>query len=113
MEDDGHDCPQAPGENPGYLCADHGMATHWGDVALQWKAQEGGTYLIEWKADGDLSVYKHANRIQSRGRGPTMPNSYIAKNIIEWEMFFFVISDDSYLNDSVIVRFHVRIYKKR
>ena len=113
MEDNGRDCPQAPGENPGYLCADRGMASHWGDVALQWKAREGGTYLIEWKADGPLKVYKHANRIRSRGRGLTMPNSYIAKDIDAWEMFFFVIADESYWEDTLTIHFHVRIYKRQ
>ena len=89
------------------------MASHWGDVALQWKAQRGGTYLIEWQADGNLQVYQHASQIQSRGRGLTMPNSYIAKDIIDWEMFFFVIANRSYGAGTVTTHFHVRIYKKK
>lgn len=113
MADDRHGCPHAPGENPNYLCADHGMASSWGDVALQWKARKGGTYLIEWQADGDLKVYKHATRIWSTGRGLTLPNSYVAKDIIDWEMFFFVITTPSYSDETNTVHFHVRIYRKQ
>ena len=116
MGDDGQSCPKAPSENPGYLCADRGLASTYGDVALQWKAQDGGTYLIEWDftptaGDGDLLIYRHLEQVRSQGRGPTLPNSYLLEDIDAWQLFFFVLRS-GYSTQQFEGSLQVRVYKE-
>ena len=116
MGDDGQSCPKAPSENPGYLCADRGLASTYGDVALQWKAQDGGTYLVEWDftptaGDGDLLIYRHLEQVRSQGRGPTLPNSYLLEDIDAWQLFFFVLRS-GYSTQQFEGSLQVRVYKE-
>jgi hypothetical protein len=114
MRDDRHSCPEAPEANPGYLCADRGLASDYGNIALLWKAPRGGKYMLEWdvrplKGSGDFLTYKHLERVFSVGRGPTLPNSIILEKIDEWQMFFFVVRAG--YGGSYEVRFQVKIYR--
>ena len=73
-----------------------------GDVGLQWKASRGGTYRIEWDSPW-LKFYKHADFISTQGKGSELPFSAIIKDVIEWEMFFWVAGDST--------PYHVRVYR--
>lgn len=108
------DCQRARDQPIGRICANKMTTDTHGDIALQWKARRGGKYLLEWDAkivagEGEFLVYKHANRIASQGRGPSLPNSY-AEEIIDWEMFFFVLRASSY-GVPPEATFHVRVYR--
>lgn len=114
MVDNREGCPEAPGAHPGYLCADRGLASDYGDIALQWLAPKGGKYLIEWdvkplSGSGEFLTYRHLERIFSTGRGPTLPNSITFERIDEWQMFFFVIRAG--YEGRFEARFQVRVYR--
>jgi hypothetical protein len=57
---------------------------------------EGGRYLLEWSSqnvagDGSVLPYRQTGAISSQGAGPSLPNSYIAENMSEWEPLLLVV----------------------
>jgi hypothetical protein len=73
-----------------------------GDVAVQWKAPRGGTYRFEWNA-GSLAFYQHLNYYGSSGPGPTLSHSAIVRDVIDWELFFWVATGPT--------PYHIRVYR--
>lgn len=106
------DCAKIPSSYSGFICADIAGADVQADVALQWKAPEGGKYLLEWstqstKGQGDIYLYKHLEEMYSVGPGLSLPNSVIVDNVDAWQMFFFVIRSHG---DPYETKMHVRVY---
>ena len=73
-----------------------------GDVALLWKATEGGTYRFEWDSSA-LAFYMHLHYVGSQGPGTQLPYSATIRDIIEWELFFWVARSST--------NYHIRVYR--
>lgn len=91
-------CYKAPNELNIEICRDTMSFDGRGDAGLQWKAQQGGTYLFEWEAkDSDsLQFWKHLDYYGDRGQGLELPYGAIVTDVIEWEQFFWVPTENTH-----------------
>ncbi len=84
------------------VCSDNITADKRGDVAVQWKASKGGSYRFEWDS-ASLKFYKHTELLGILGTGVELPYAATVRNVIEWEQFFWVATDNT--------PYHIRIFK--
>ena len=99
---DANSCYKDAGGKGMELCRDTIKADPSGDVGLQWKASQSGTYRFEWDSPW-LKFYKHAQFVSTEGKGSQFQFSATIQNVIEWEMFFWVAGDSTPC--------HVRVYR--
>lgn len=116
----GPECYHAPNEMTLEICRDRmkvdtcegkeigGWDCSRGDTALLWKATEGGTYHFEWLADeveeeSSIWFYKHLDRAYNVEPGFELPYSATIKDVIQWELFFWVPQYDT--------PYRVKVYK--
>ncbi len=76
------------------ICADSIIANPKGDVGLQWKASHGGDYRFEWDS-ASLKFYKHGDFVGILEQGSSLPYAATVKDVIDWEMFFWVAADST------------------
>jgi len=93
-------CYRSPNDWGLQICRDLVTSGARGDVALQYKVQQGGTYRIEWQADPGILFYRHLGYVSSGHSG-----SQIFEDLIDWEMFFFVV------RNSGTTRLAVQVYR--
>jgi len=96
--DDG--CYHSPNDWGLQICRDLVTSGVRGDVALQYKVQQGGAYRIEWQADPGIMFYRHLHHISSGRSG-----SQVFEDLIDWEMFFFVVRNTG------VTRLAVQVYR--
>jgi hypothetical protein len=84
------------------ICRDTMTAKPSGDVGLQWKASQGGDYRFEWDS-ASLTFYKHAELVGILEKGVELPYAATVRNVIDWELFFWVAADST--------PYHVRVYR--
>lgn len=84
------------------VCRDTIKADPRGDIAVQWKANRGGTYRFEWDS-ASLKFYKHANLVGIQNKGAELPYAATIEGVIDWEMFFWVAADSA--------PYHIRIFR--
>lgn len=113
MQEAPQDCAHPPNSFPSFICADRAGTDASADIALQWKAPQGGKYLIEWQANttkgqGAVYVYKHLQEVYSAGKGPTLANSVTLDNLIDWDQVFIVVRSHGELYETSL---HVRVYR--
>jgi hypothetical protein len=84
------------------MCQDSITADGRGDVSLLWKNPQGGTYRLEWDSDS-LLFYWHTNPMPSQGPGSRLAHSFVAKDIIEWNLFFWLAREST--------QYHVLIFR--
>jgi hypothetical protein len=95
-------CYRPPNDIQIEVCRDIIKTDSAGDLAVQWKAQRGGTYRFEWDSPAFL-FYKHADLVGSQGKGTELPYSAVIKDVIDWEMFFWVAREDT--------PYHIRVFE--
>ena len=113
MAENPQECARPPNSFPAYFCSGIAGTDAHTDIALLWKAPEGGKYMLEWQADttkgqGNVYLYRHLQEIYSTGRGQSLPNSVILDKIEAWEQFFFVIRTHG---DPFETTLSVRVYR--
>jgi hypothetical protein len=96
------ECYRSPNDWNLSICGDSITTDPRGDVAVQWKAQKGGTYRFEWDSPA-LRFYKHLDFVGSQSQGTALPFSAIVKDVIDWEMFFWVAREDT--------PYHIRVFE--
>jgi uncharacterized protein YgiM (DUF1202 family) len=84
------------------VCADTIKADAAGDLAVQWQAQKGGTYRFEWDSPA-LLFYKHLDPVGSQGPGTELQYSAVIKDVVDWEMYFWVAREDT--------PYHIRVFE--
>jgi len=106
MQEMPNSCYKSPNEMKIEICRDTMTFDPHGDGTLQWKAQEGGTYLFEWQAEDEqaLQFWQHLDYKGSSGPGPELPYSFIAENVTQWELFFWVPTQNT--------TYRVKVHKK-
>jgi len=100
--DDATQCYKDYADKKLEICRDTINANTKGDVAVQWKANKGGTYRFEWDASV-LKFYKHTSLVGISETGTSLPYATTIENVIEWELFFWVPTDST--------SYHIRIYR--
>jgi hypothetical protein len=105
MHEMANTCYKVPNDMKMEICRDTMTFDPHGDAALQWKAQEGGKYLFEWDAknEGSIQFWKHLDYYGNQGEGLELPYGAIVENVIEWELFFFVPTENTH--------YRVKVYK--
>jgi serine/threonine protein kinase len=91
-------CYRSPNDWGLQICRELVTSGARGDVALQYKVQQGGTYRIDWQADPGVLFYRHLRYVSSERRG-----SQVFEGLIDWEMFFFVVRNSGVTNLAVQV----------
>jgi len=91
-------CYRSPNDWGLQICRELVTSGVRGDVALQYKVQQGGTYRIDWQADPGVLFYRHLRYVSSERRG-----SQVFEGLIDWEMFFFVVRNSGVTNLAVQV----------
>jgi hypothetical protein len=100
--DDSTYCYRSSSNENMRICKDQITNNGRGDVALLWKARQGGTYRFEWDS-GALLFYQHLGFVGAQGPGPTLANSAIVYDVIDWELFFWVARTNT--------PYHVRVHR--
>lgn len=91
-------CYRSPNDWGLQICRELVTSGARGDVALQYKVQQGGAYRIDWQADPGVLFYRHLRYVSSERRG-----SQVFEGLIDWEMFFFVVRNSGVTNLAVQV----------
>lgn len=84
------------------ICGDRITTNARGDAAIQWKANKGGVYRFEWDSSS-LRFYQHSKLVGIQETGGSLPYAATIRDVIEWELFFWVAADTS--------PFRIRVYR--